>query len=42
MLDDQADQLLDKALYRGLILIGVFFAGVLICLIAARLLFRRK
>lgn len=42
MLDDQADRLLDKAFQRGLALIGVFFAGVLICLIAARLLFRRK
>jgi len=42
MLDDQADQLLDKAFQRGLILIGVFFAGVLICLITAKLLFRGK
>ncbi len=42
MLDTRAESLLDKAFQRGLALIGVFFAGVLICLVAARLIFRRK
>ncbi|MEX1118967.1 MAG: hypothetical protein WEB60_09255 [Terrimicrobiaceae bacterium] len=41
-LDAQTDRILDKAFQRGLILIGVFFGGVLICLVAAKLLFRRK
>ncbi len=42
MLDQRADQLLDKAFHRALILLGVFFAGVLLCLIAARLLLTRR
>jgi hypothetical protein len=42
MLDERADGILDKVFQRGLALILVFFAGVLICLVAARLLFRRK
>lgn len=41
-LDDQADILLNKAFYRGLVLIGVFFAGVLLSLLAARVIFRRR
>ncbi len=42
MLDDRADVLLDKVFQRALALIAVFFAGVLICLIAARFLLHRK
>lgn len=42
MLDDRAEKLMDRAFRRGLELIGVFFAGVLLSLVVARLLFRRK
>ena len=42
MLDQRADQLLDKAFSRALILIGVFFAGVVLSLVAARLILARR
>jgi len=41
MVDERADRLLDKAFQRGLILIGVFFGGVLVSLLVARAIFRR-
>lgn len=41
MVDERADRLLDKAFQRGLILIGVFFGGVLVSLVVARVIFRR-
>lgn len=41
ILDDRADQFLDKAFTRALILVGVFFGGVLISLFVARAIFRR-
>ncbi len=41
MIDARADALLDKAFHRGLLLLGVFFAGVLLSLVAARLLLHR-
>lgn len=42
LLDERTDQLLDKAFQRALILIGVFFAGVLLSLVAAKVIFGRK
>lgn len=42
LLDERADQLLDKAFQRALVLIGVFFAGVLLSLLAAKAIFQRK
>jgi len=40
MVDERADRLLDKAFQRGLVLIGVFFGGVLLSLLVARAIFR--
>lgn len=42
VLDGHAERFLEKAFHRGLALLAVFFAGVLICLLAARWLFRAK
>lgn len=41
VMDARADQLLDKVFQKALILIGVFFAGVLLSLFVARAIFRR-
>lgn len=41
MIDARADVLLDKAFHRGLLLLGAFFAGVLVSLLAARVILRR-
>jgi len=41
-LDERVDRWLDAAFYRALILIAAFFAGALVLLIAARILFPRS
>ena len=42
MVDQRADRLVNAAFSRALILLGVFFAGIIVVLIAARLIFPRK
>lgn len=42
LLDARADELLDKAYHRGLMLLGAFFGGVILSLVAARVLFARR
>lgn len=40
-IDEQSERVIDSAFQRALILIGVFFGGVILVLIVAKLLFRR-
>lgn len=40
--DESTDRLIDKAFHRTLVVVGVFFAGVIASLVFARLLFRRR
>jgi hypothetical protein len=41
-LDESTDRLIDKTFHRTLVVVGVFFAGVIASLVFARLLFRRN